>query len=85
MDIWMWTELMWNVQHEYKFIDRIRVKAISGKGGDGCMSFDRQPSKPRGPPDGGNGGNGGDVMIVWIFFFWFFLVWQFGVVFIYFV
>ena len=42
----------------------MRVKAISGKGGDGCLSFDRQPSKPRGPPDGGNGGDGGDVIIV---------------------
>lgn len=42
----------------------MRIKAISGKGGDGCLSFDRQPHKPRGPPDGGNGGNGGDVIIV---------------------
>jgi hypothetical protein len=52
------------LQREYKFIDRIRVKAISGKGGDGCISFDREPHKPRGPPNGGSGGHGGDVIIV---------------------
>lgn len=52
------------MKREYKFVDRIRIKAISGKGGDGCLSFDRQPHKARGPPDGGNGGDGGDVIIV---------------------
>jgi len=52
------------IRHEYKFVDRMRVKAISGKGGNGCLSFDRGPHKPRGPPSGGNGGSGGDVIIV---------------------
>ena len=45
------------------------MKAISGKGGDGCTSFDRKANTPRGPPDGGNGGDGGHVIIVRLLFF----------------
>jgi GTPase len=45
------------------FVDTIKIKAIAGKGGDGCISFRREKYVPRGGPDGGDGGNGGDVVL----------------------
>ena len=46
------------------FVDRVRIEAVAGKGGDGCMSFRRERYIPKGGPDGGDGGNGGNVVIV---------------------
>lgn len=46
------------------FVDFVKIKAIAGKGGDGCISFRREKFVPRGGPDGGNGGNGGNVVLV---------------------
>ena len=45
------------------FFDEARIQAISGKGGNGCLSFRREKYIPRGGPDGGDGGNGGDVVV----------------------
>ncbi len=45
------------------FVDRVRIEAIAGKGGDGCMSFRRERYVAKGGPDGGDGGNGGDIVI----------------------
>ena len=39
------------------FFDEARIQAISGKGGNGCLSFRREKYIPRGGPDGGDGGN----------------------------
>lgn len=46
------------------FVDRVRIWAKAGKGGNGAVSFLREKNMPDGGPDGGNGGKGGDVVLV---------------------
>ena len=46
------------------FIDKAQIFIKSGKGGDGSVSFRREPFVPQGGPDGGDGGKGGDVVIL---------------------
>ena len=45
-----------------RFVDRIRVKATGGHGGNGCASFFSE-SAMRKRPNGGHGGAGGDVVV----------------------
>ena len=44
------------------FIDRAKIHIISGKGGNGAVSFRREPFVPEGGPDGGDGGDGGNII-----------------------
>ncbi|MCC2865241.1 MAG: GTPase ObgE [Clostridiales Family XIII bacterium] len=44
------------------FVDRAKIIIRSGKGGNGAVSFRREPYVPEGGPDGGDGGKGGDVV-----------------------
>lgn len=44
------------------FADRARISIRSGKGGNGAVTFRREPYVPEGGPDGGDGGKGGDVI-----------------------
>jgi len=45
------------------FVDRVKINLSAGRGGNGCLSFRREWSVPRGGPDGGRGGNGGSVFL----------------------
>ena len=45
------------------FLDEAVIRARSGDGGKGCISFRREKFVPKGGPDGGDGGDGGSVII----------------------
>lgn len=47
-----------------RFIDEVRITAISGHGGPGAVTFRREKSIPFGGPDGGDGGHGGSVVFI---------------------
>ena len=44
------------------FIDRIKIYAKAGDGGNGAISFRREKYVSHGGPDGGDGGNGGNIV-----------------------
>ena len=47
-----------------KFVDEVTIRIEAGNGGNGCLSFRRERSVPRGGPDGGDGGGGGNVNVI---------------------
>lgn len=47
-----------------RFVDKAKVRAVGGRGGDGFVGWRREKFVPFGGPDGGNGGNGGAVIFV---------------------
>ena len=46
-----------------RFIDEVRLHLCAGAGGQGAVSFRREPHVPHGGPDGGKGGRGGDIYL----------------------
>lgn len=46
------------------FVDLVKIRIKSGRGGDGRVSFHREKYIAAGGPDGGDGGKGGDVIFV---------------------
>lgn len=47
-----------------QFLDKTKVKIISGKGGNGMVAWRREKYVDKGGPAGGDGGRGGDVYLV---------------------
>ena len=47
-----------------KFVDEVVVRAVAGRGGDGCIGWRREKFVPAGGPDGGQGGDGGAVVLI---------------------
>ncbi len=45
------------------FIDKTKIKILSGKGGNGIVAWRREKYVDKGGPAGGNGGKGGDVYL----------------------
>lgn len=46
------------------FVDRVKIDAKAGNGGNGAVSFHREKYVQKGGPDGGDGGRGGDIVLV---------------------
>ncbi len=46
------------------FIDKSKIKILSGKGGNGIVAWRREKYVDKGGPAGGNGGKGGDVYLI---------------------
>ncbi|MBE6041804.1 MAG: GTPase ObgE [Clostridiales bacterium] len=46
------------------FVDRAEITIRSGKGGNGAVTFRRDPYVPDGGPDGGDGGDGGSIIFI---------------------
>ena len=46
------------------FIDKVKIRAISGSGGNGVVALRKEKYVPNGGPAGGDGGNGGNVYII---------------------
>lgn len=47
----------------FHYKDQLSLSLSSGSGGNGCVSFYRTRTHPRGGPDGGDGGKGGCVVL----------------------
>jgi GTP-binding protein len=46
------------------FVDKVKITAKAGDGGNGSVSFRREKYVEYGGPDGGDGGKGGDIVLV---------------------
>jgi len=46
------------------FIDKSKIKIVSGSGGNGAVAWRKEKYVPKGGPAGGDGGKGGDVYII---------------------
>lgn len=47
-----------------KFLDKAKIRIISGKGGNGMVAWRREKYVDKGGPAGGDGGRGGDIYLI---------------------
>ena len=47
-----------------QFMDKAKIRIVSGKGGNGVVAWRREKFVDKGGPAGGDGGNGGSIYIV---------------------
>lgn len=47
-----------------KFLDKAKIKILSGRGGNGMVAWRREKYVDKGGPAGGDGGDGGDVYLI---------------------
>lgn len=47
-----------------KFIDKSKIRVVSGRGGNGMVAWRREKYVDKGGPAGGDGGSGGDVYLI---------------------
>ena len=47
-----------------QFVDKSKIRVVSGKGGNGLVAWRREKFVDKGGPAGGDGGNGGDIYLV---------------------
>lgn len=47
-----------------KFVDKTKIRVVSGRGGNGMIAWRREKYVDKGGPAGGDGGRGGDVYLV---------------------
>ena len=45
------------------FIDKAKIRILSGRGGNGAVAWRHEKFVDKGGPAGGDGGNGGDIYI----------------------
>ncbi len=46
------------------FVDKVKITAKAGNGGDGAVAFHREKYVQNGGPDGGDGGHGGNIVLL---------------------
>src|SRR5574344_3152259 len=46
------------------FLDKAKIKVLSGNGGNGMVAWRREKYVDKGGPAGGDGGKGGDVYLI---------------------
>ncbi len=55
---------MTEIHIKMKFIDKTKIRVVSGRGGNGMVAWRREKYVDKGGPAGGDGGRGGDVYLI---------------------
>ncbi len=55
---------MSEIHIKMKFIDKTKIRVVSGRGGNGMVAWRREKYVDKGGPAGGDGGRGGDVYLI---------------------
>lgn len=56
--------LLFFKEKDFMFVDKAEITISSGKGGNGAVTFRKEPFVPEGGPNGGDGGDGGSIIFL---------------------